>query len=106
MKMCTKRLIPKISNQLLSDSEDFRKMNRPTSASKTVATRLKMMECVNPRCAMMSCVSFNQKVVMKSMSGVLCATAPTSNAFLPSFFPAMASPMQAPRTMWVKESNS
>ena len=62
------------------------------------------IECVKPRCANKLSGVFNQNVEMKSISGMLCANAPHSIAFLPKPFSKKASPMHAPKTIWVKES--
>lgn len=63
------------------------------------------MEWVNPRCANNESAGFIHKLVMTSMSGMLFAMAPQSNAFLPSFFPAISSPVQMPMAICVIESN-
>ena len=65
-----------------------------------------MIEWVIPRCETISAESLSQNVVMKSISGTLCAIAPSNIAFLPSLFPAIASPIQAPKTICVSESNT
>ena len=61
-------------------------------------------ECVKPRCASKVEVGSIHIDVTKSMSGTLWAAAPQSMAFLPSCFPAKASPIHAPNAMWVMES--
>ena len=61
-------------------------------------------ECVNPLCASRAAEISIQKDATKSISGMLCANAPHSIAFFPSCLPANASPMQAPRAIWVMES--
>jgi hypothetical protein len=63
------------------------------------------MEWVNPRWANRLSGVDNQKVETKSMSGILCAKAPHSIAFLPKPLSKKASPTQAPSAMWVNESN-
>ncbi len=47
---------------------------------------------------------FNYDAAIKSISGMLCANAPHTIAFLPKPFSKKASPMQAPNTMRVSES--
>lgn len=62
------------------------------------------IEWVKPLCDTRCCDSLCQKAVMKSISGTLWANAPRNKALLPNCFPAMASPMQAPKTICVTES--
>jgi hypothetical protein len=61
-------------------------------------------ECVNPLWDNKLEDVFIHRELITSISGILCARAPHIIAFLPSVFPAKASPMQAPRTKWVTES--
>jgi hypothetical protein len=62
-------------------------------------------ECVNPLCARRLDEVSIQNEARKSISGILCAKAPHIIAFLPSFLPAKASPIQAPSAICVRESN-
>ena len=64
----------------------------------------KVIECVNPRCASSESTWFIQAEQITSISGMLFAAAPHNIACFPSFFPAKASPAQAPRTICVTES--
>ena len=73
-------------------------------ANKGVMSAQNKNECVNPRCANKLEVVLSQVAAVKSISGILCAMAPHSIAFLPKVLPAKASPMQAPSARWVRES--
>lgn len=62
------------------------------------------IEWVKPRCAKrLAAVSFH-KADKKSISGMLWPKAPKNIALLPSFLPAIASPIQAPTAICVNES--
>ena len=91
--------MPNNKNHSLQGNANFRKMSFATHERMNVAITAKRMECVIPLCATISAESLSQKVVIKSISGRLWATAPNNIAFLPSFFPATASPIQAPNTI-------
>jgi hypothetical protein len=81
------------------------RMVQPFSkASMGVIKTQNKNEWVKPRWASKLEEVSIQKEAIKSISGMLCANAPHNMAFLPSVFPANASPMQAPSAIWVMES--
>jgi len=77
---------------------------RKVKASAVAASTTKMNECVNPRCARRLSSVLNHKPEATSASGRTFARAPISNALFPRRRPAIASPVQAPRTIWVNVS--
>ena len=74
------------------------------NANNIAAINANSMECVSPRCVNKTAGIPVYSEATKSISGRLCAMAPSSIARLPIFFPKKASPMQAPRAICVSES--
>ena len=77
-----------------------------TKAKKKVITEQNKIECVNPLCARRLSVVGIQKVLIKSISGILCASAPNNIALLPTLLPSKASPIHAPSAMCVSVSTN
>src|SRR5262245_16625431 len=75
-----------------------------SQANSGVTSNTNNKEWVIPRWAIKSRVGDSQKEATKSISGRLCATAPSNKARLPAFFPINTSPIQAPNTICVTES--
>ena len=62
------------------------------------------MECVKPLWISIEVSVSVNNGANESRSGIVPAMAPYSIALFPTFLPRTASPMAAPRTIWVRES--
>ena len=96
--------MPQKYNHRLNDMPEEENSRTENQASSGLTNRANSMEWVMPRWASRSEVAGSQKEATISISGMFCARAPSSRAFFPSCLPAIASPMQAPKTMWVRVS--
>src|SRR6218665_2096946 len=102
--MCRNRPLAESNNAVLKGRLCFRYSTwKPRARSIARITFIKM-ECVMPRCASRPCAGLKNSCSTTSTSGRLLTITPASMAFLPSFFPAMASPRQAPSTVCVSVS--
>ena len=102
------KLINKIKSIIKKGKPDFDKIKMRKDEPMIIVPNInkaKMKEWEKPLCISVAEISSVKYLSNTSKSGIVPAIAPQRIALLPTFLPKTASPTDAPRTIWVNESN-